>query len=84
MEEIENKIETGKEKLLYDFLLFLKNKGFIDDWIFDYEKEISLFLNNSVLEKHADLIFSDLLSALNNDNEMACKVLNVMLGKAER
>lgn len=83
MEEIEENVKKGNEELLYNFLLFLKNKGFIDDWTFEYEKEISLFLNNSVLEKHADLIYGDLLSTLDNDNEMVCKVLNVILGKAE-
>lgn len=84
MEEIEEKNrEVKNEKLLYDFLFFLKEKGFIDDWTFDYEKEISNFLYSDILDKHSMLIHSDLLELLNHDNEIVCKILNVMLGKAD-
>jgi len=82
MEEIENeKLDLSKETLLLDFLQFLKEKKYITDFTFEFAKEISLFLYEDILEKHSNLILGDLSDLLNNDNDLACKVLNVFNGK---
>jgi hypothetical protein len=88
MEEKEDYIDEDLKKrdllsetVLYDFLQFLKTKGFITDWTFEFEKEISLFLYEDILEKHSNLISGDLLELFKNDNELVCKVLNVVNGK---
>jgi hypothetical protein len=75
------KRDLVNETVLYDFLEYLKSKKYIDDWTCEYEKEISLFLYEDILEKHCNLIYGDLLTLFNHDNDMACKVLNLICGK---
>jgi hypothetical protein len=80
-EEELKKRDLVSETVLWDFLQFLKSKKYITDFTFEFEKEISLFLYEDILEKHSNLISGDLLELLDNNNDLVCKVLNVLNGK---
>jgi len=81
LNETLKKRDLVNEVVLWDFLQFLKDKKYITDFTFEFEKEISLFLYEDILEKHSNLISGDLFELLNNDSDLVCKVLNVLNGK---
>ena len=93
MEEKENLIiedlkkrDLINETVLWDFLQFLKNKKYIDDWAFEFEKEISLFLYEDILDKHSLLIQQDLHNCIKDklgsvDDELFVSIINVINGK---
>lgn len=74
------------ETVLWDFLQFLKEKKYIDDWTFEFEKEISLFLYGDILDKHYLLIQQDLHQCIKDklgsvDDELFVSIINVINGK---
>ena len=46
-------IDTEKldERILFDFLFFLGEKGYITDYDFDFEKEIKLFIKKAIRDE---------------------------------
>jgi hypothetical protein len=46
-------IDTEKldERILFDFLFFLKDKGYVTDYDFDFEKEIKLFIKKTIKDE---------------------------------
>lgn len=46
-------IDTEKldERILFDFLFFLHEKGLITNYDFDFEKEIKLFIKKSIKDE---------------------------------
>jgi len=82
------KRDLVNETVLWDFLKFLKSKKYIDDFTFEFEKEISLFLYEDILDKHSLLIQQDLHQCIKYklgkvDDELFVSIINVINGKYE-
>ena len=80
------KRDLVSEVVLWDFLQHLKCKKYIDDWTFEFEKEISLFLYEDILDKHSLLIQQDLRQCIKDklgsvDDELFVSIINVINGK---